>query len=378
MSKCPRCFTELPLTQAWMCATGRCAPAADAPRGVTGPIQTIEVPAGGTRLPSDEPATCTSCKGAMVEVCTVPTCRFTLPPGWRETPSTCVVMAGARGSGKSMYIAVLVKQLEQFGELAGIRVSPATHPSATLYSTVYEKPLFEQRGMLPPTPPLSNADGHQREPLVLEFAPRAGARHYLALRDVGGEDLEAASLDLENLQFLSNADSVLFLFDPLSLPDVREQLFGIVPMPATPVSGESAAVLDNILRLIRGRRPRLALVLSKFDVLQAMRDVHGADLSLIMQNTGVAFARELGWRGHYAERDGQLLHEEIRSLLQWLGVSWLVTAMERLSVQQGIDQRFFAVSALGDSPDGAYLHDRGIAPFRCLDPIRWILAGRAL
>lgn len=377
MSKCPRCFTELPSTQAWMCVSGDCTPATGAPRGVTGPIRTVERPVQGTETPDPGPPTCGKCDGATVEVCTVRSCRFVLPPGWRETPSTCVVMAGARATGKSMYIAVLVKQLEQFGEIAGIRVSPATRTSAALYSTVYEKPLFEQRGMLAPTGRISNADAYQHEPLVLEIAPRIGARHYLVLRDVGGEDLEANALDVANLGFVANADGVLFLFDPLSLPDVREQLMGLVSTPPTQVSGESVAVLDNVLRLIEGRHPRLALVLSKFDVVQAMRDVRGSDLSRIMQNTGAAFVREPGWRGPYAEQDGRLLHEEIRSLLQWLGVGWLATAMERLS-HQGLDQRFFAVSALGDSPDGAYLHDRGIAPFRCLDPIRWMLAGRAL
>lgn len=377
MSKCPRCFTELASAQAWMCISGSCSPEANAPRGVTGPVRTVESSLRATELPDPGPPTCASCHGPAVEVCTVRSCRFVLPPAWREAPSTCVVMAGARATGKSMYIAVLVKQLEQFGEMAGIRVSPATHASSALYSTIYQKPLFEQRGMLAPTGRISNTDAYQHEPLVLEIAPRIGARHYLVLRDLGGEDLEANPLDLANLGFVANADSILFLFDPLSLPDVREQLVGLVSIPATQVSGESIAVLDNVLRLIEGRRPRLALVLSKFDVVQAMCDVRGSDLSRIMQNRGAAFVREPGWRGPYAEQDGQLLHEEIRSLLQWLGVGWLATAMERLSLQHGLDQRFFAVSALGDAPDGAYLNDRGIAPFRCLDPIRWILSGRA-
>jgi hypothetical protein len=177
---------------------------------------------------------------------------------------------------------------------------------------------------------------------------------------------------------LENADGVLFLFDPLSLRDVRDQLIGLVPLPDVWDPEKPRVVLSNILRLIEGRRPRLALAMSKFDVLQAMRSVDGGDLSRIMQNTGAAFAREPGWRGPYPEHDGRLLHEEIRSLLHWVGAGWLVTAMERLEIQQGIDQRFFALSALGDAPAGRYLHDRGITPFRCLDPIRWMLTGRAL
>ena len=33
--------------------------------------------------------------------------------------------------------------------------------------------------------------------------------------------------------------------------------------------------------------------------------------------------------------------------------------------------RFFAASALGESPDGKMIHSGGIAPFRVLDPIKW-------
>ena len=376
MVKCPRCFAELPAVQAWMCTSGQCAPGQGAPPGVTGPVQKTERPETGPRPAG--PVTCEKCHGGTVEVCPVKSCRFVLPFGWRETPSTCVVMAGARNAGKSLYIAVLVKQLEQYGELVGIQVAPATRASAKLYHSVYEEPLFAQRGMLVPTGSVQLADAYQREPLVLEFAHRSSARHHLVIRDVAGEDLEADSLDRDTVRVLENADGVLFLFDPLSLRDVRDQLIGLVPLPDVWDPEKPRVVLSNILRLIEGRRPRLALAMSKFDVLQAMRSVDGGDLSRIMQNTGAAFAREPGWRGPYPEHDGRLLHEEIRSLLHWVGTGWLVTAMERLEIQQGIDQRFFALSALGDAPAGRYLHDRGITPFRCLDPIRWMLTGRAL
>ena len=34
--------------------------------------------------------------------------------------------------------------------------------------------------------------------------------------------------------------------------------------------------------------------------------------------------------------------------------------------------RYFAISALGQPPDGNRLNVRGIAPFRCTDPPRWV------
>jgi len=35
--------------------------------------------------------------------------------------------------------------------------------------------------------------------------------------------------------------------------------------------------------------------------------------------------------------------------------------------------RYFAVSALGESPEGDMIHAGGIAPFRVLDPFKWAM-----
>lgn len=75
----------------------------------------------------------------------------------------------------------------------------------------------------------------------------------------------------------------------------------------------------------------------------------------------------------YAEDDGQLLHHEVRSLLQRLNASHIVTAVERPHSGRVLDHRFFVVSALGAPTEGEQLHDHGIASFRCLDPLRWAL-----
>jgi len=68
------------------------------------------------------------------------------------------------------------------------------------------------------------------------------------------------------------------------------------------------------------------------------------------------------------------LHHEVRSLLQKLHAGPIVTAVERPSSGQFLPHRFFVASALGESPNGKSLSARGIAPFRCLDPMRWVMA----
>jgi len=74
----------------------------------------------------------------------------------------------------------------------------------------------------------------------------------------------------------------------------------------------------------------------------------------------------------YLVTDG--LHHEVRSLLQKLHAGPIVTAVERPSSGQFLPHRFFVASALGESPNGKSLNARGIAPFRCLDPMRWVMA----
>lgn len=45
---------------------------------------------------------------------------------------------------------------------------------------------------------------------------------------------------------------------------------------------------------------------------------------------------------------------------------------------RGYYDRYFAVSALGDSPFNPNFNPMSIAPFRCLDPLRWVLSRRGL
>ena len=76
-----------------------------------------------------------------------PVCHYQLPDGWRDGHAICIAMAGARATGKSLYIAVLVKQLELLCENLGVSMEPATRATATAYSTHYETPLFAHRGL---------------------------------------------------------------------------------------------------------------------------------------------------------------------------------------------------------------------------------------
>src|SRR6478752_2898251 len=101
---------------AWMCVSN-CAlhPDSTASAFNGGPVESrpiikLDRPAEAKRNWAPPPVVpCVSCQGETAEVC--PDCHYLLPPGWRNGQAVCVALAGARATGKSVFIGVLVKQL---------------------------------------------------------------------------------------------------------------------------------------------------------------------------------------------------------------------------------------------------------------------------
>src|SRR5699024_4232497 len=120
--------------------------------------------------------------------------------------------------------------------------------------------------------------------------------------------------------------------------------------------------------------PKVAHVLSKIDTMQLLRRVKGAQWATIMSNTGPRIRRDPGLHTRGSARlPGNLLHCKAQSRLSRLGAQGRVTTITRPHTGRALPYRFFAVSALGEAAEGERIHKRGIASFRCLDPVRWVL-----
>jgi hypothetical protein len=377
MVKCPNCFTNLEGLgrAAFVCEQEFCGPrldeAATAYHGSEVRMMRVrEVSAAGI-VPDS--ATCEGCgKPTSTQVC--PVCHYQLPPAWRMMPTLCVAMAGARATGKSFYIAVMKRQLERlFSEGGRTSFDYATPTTRNLYEERYQRPLYEARQVIKPTPRAAQSPA-ERAPLIFRIGVATGGMAHLVIRDVAGEDLERGSLADRAFDFFALADAIIFMVDPLKVRSVQQMLMGLVP--DTGVGADPMVVLNTLLTKLRepGRAPAhvpIAVVLSKFDVLHELACVQGADWSKIMSNHGAAFLRDPSMLSlAYDDRDGRLLHEEIRSLLQRMDAAALVRQVESASPTA----RYFATSSLGQHSLGEDLHPRGISPFRCVDPMKWVLA----
>lgn len=383
LTKCPRCFGLLDdNAYAWTAAPHAPGtryyrdPVASAYFGAeafSGPIHVVNRPRGyAGRLRVSVAEASRALNAPAAEIC--PTCHFILPDGWRAGQATCIAMAGARATGKSLYVAVLVKQLELICESLGVAMEPATPGTAHGYAEHYERPLFEQRGLIPPTVAAHVQASYQREPLVFSIGAWDGVHRYVVLRDVAGEDLEGGDLRAPHFRFFGNADALFFMFDPLRVQEIRDQLHDLLA-PQSWSGGDPRSVLSNLLLAVGDGRPQLCVILSKFDVLRALSEVEGSGWGQVMSNSGAAFMRESPSTRCYDEADGRLLHEEVRSLLKRLHGGSIVAAVENPSTGIRLHHRYFVVSALGQPPVGNRLNPRGIASFRCVDPLRWVMAG---
>lgn len=380
MTKCPRCFNVLP-PDAWAFTeqdptSTSVDPQASAYRGHPVAMGTIaDVHRNVDAPPHWQPdiAEMTARLGATaVEVC--PICHYELPPNWRWGHVTCLAMAGARFTGKTVFIAVMIKRLQRHLEEMGQVLDFANPETQQRYREEYEKPLFEERGLMQATQSARVEASHQHDPLVFSIGRWNGQPHYLSIRDVAGEDLEDPEVGGPEWSFFAAADAVLFLFDPMRVQEVKDQLRDLVPTDHR-TGGDPRDVLRTVMRLIGSGTPQLAVILSKFDALQALRKVSGTAWGQVMSHAGAAFTRDPSLiRGGYDEIDGQLLDAEVRSLLQRLDAGPTLYRPSNPATGGYYDSRFFAVSALGSSPQGNRVGASGISPFRCVDPVRWVLA----
>lgn len=378
MASCNFCFSSVSKVAPTF-ACPQCQPVPDPSRSrimgaqVSGPrVRTFARPAdhrGRWRPPTT--AFCDECGTAMTRCCDA--CHMSLLPQWLDGETLTVALAGGRFTGKTVFIAQGIRTLEQFVVGGGGNLEWIDDAGRKTYRDSYEKILLES--VMPgATSPLASADSTSRTPLAMRVN-RAGRSLNISMRDVAGEDLEADE-HVKFLDVIGRADLIVYLFDPMAVPEVRNALAGLVTMEN--VSQHTALdVLERTLQHVGANSTRLAVCVSKFDLFHTLRTrVPGgpgqaaSGLIEAVQNPAAAMSRDARTPDE-VEEDGPLIDAEIRSLLEYMGAQSFVNGVTNLAERKGIKLRFFAVSALGGPPAMGAVDPQGIAPFRCADPLFW-------
>ncbi|MEX5636346.1 TRAFAC clade GTPase domain-containing protein [Parafrankia sp. FMc2] len=284
-----------------------------------------------------------------------------------------IALIGASGSGKSVYVGVLVRELRTRvgSDFDGLAVEFVGDSSRSHYDKVFRVPLFEEGVTLRMTD--SIRVNRRLEPLLftLKFTSRQRRlrdRLDLAMMvflDTSGEDVLRAEAMSRLARYLDAAAGIVLVVDPLQMPDVREAVTTTVyPQQATR-QVDVVERLGALLRQQRGLGPDkrldtpLAVLLSKIDTLEAILPDQSS------------LSRHAEHAGYYDEADGLLVDQEVRSWIhRWYGEGFVNSVDANFSTS-----RFFGMSALGTAPSTDRKVDRaGIRPRRVEDPLLWLLA----
>lgn len=385
--KCPHCFSRLsPVPTAFMCegsceitvdeqasryrgyqvSSRRIIGAPSAPPGASAPVSQV---------------TCQCQTPTSQEVC--PTCHYPIPKNWRSSRVMCIAYAGARTTGKSLMLAVTKLQLDLVAERHWKSTVNPVGDTAGRFELAYLAPLLKERRMMRASVSMgagdtSGTNNPIRDPFIWQINVPTGSgflSQIISFRDVAGEDLEKRNPALETTGFFSRADAVIVLIDPLSVGEIRDKLHDFISHD-TQIGGDGLHVLQHVLGLMNGgaigQRTKIpvAVALSKFDMIQKLRDLQGSDWSRLMNRPGSPLWRDNSLAtGNYQREDGDLMHEEVKGLLEKMDETSIAALLE-----QNVEQyRLFAVSALGELTEHDRVHPRGITPFRVLDPLKWAL-----
>lgn len=389
-SACPACFVTLHDQEArYRCNSGRCGTVHDPEASRMAGFPVALRPSYGWR-PSDgmprmpEWIPCAQC-GGVCNIHACPTCHRDLPPGWRQADVFTMAVAGARGAGKSVYIAVLIDALLRYAERRARTVVPFTTGTRDIYLDRYYRPLFHENRVLEGTPTLDSGGAYQRDPLIWRVVDARRGDFFVVIRDAAGEDLERATGGVPFLSYMDRADLLVFLFDSLRLPSMTQILAGLIPHVDQGRLGMTAdQVLPTVLQQLQSGGTDVALTFSKFDAFHELPKADAEPYARVMGNPAARFNRDdtdnrpVGPAQAEAARsafveDVMFLDQEVRSLFRMIREESVTLQVDQ-AVQSGRARSalHFAVSAVGETPQHAdRLTERGISPFRVLDPLLW-------
>jgi hypothetical protein len=332
-------------------------------------------PDRGRRIGPEVEAQCPHCFGRTgIRLC--PNCHSILPANFTAS-SPMFGLVGVRGSGKTVLLSVLSKELtSSVARRFGAAIDTVGSSALLARLDGYRKNLAPGgSGSLPrPTDAFTKAE---TVPAVFEWQmTKQGwglgtgtASTILSFYDTAGEDL--ATLDRAREQhYLAATDGLILLLDPFGLPANRDTALarGVNPenLRDTPMQVLTAVTgmlreADRIGPSKKIKRP-LAVVLAKIDAF--FSEVGPDDpIRKLPANRPV-----------FDEQESLDLHHHVEALVDRWGGDDLLRHLQH----NYKNYRFFVASALGAEPKYASgrVDSRGLRPHRVAEPLLWLMADR--
>ena len=321
---------------------------------------------------------CPECHQKLsTKVC--PYCGFTLPYSIGTIDSYPISIIGAKESGKSNYVAVLIDELKnKVGGAFNCSLMASGDSTIARYRQQFYNPLFRNRVCVQGTDagevtPLIYSLLFEREVKRGFFGRKESLTKAISLTfyDAAGENFDTKQ-DMDTFtKYLAHSSGIILLLDPLQLPAVRQELEGKIRLPQE--NTDVTDLLDRTIEVIREQTGNMdmkrkiqipiAVSFTKIDSVQGM-----IDDSSCLKNDSTHIQKRA-----FDKVDFEQVNEEMKSLVdEWMGEE-LINKVSANFENYG----FFGLSALGSNPD----MDNKIPkfrPFRVADPFLWILSQQRL
>ncbi|GEM_PF-1037179 len=321
------------------------------------------------RLRRRPPQPPTNAQGHRLTRKLCPHCKKELPVTAGAQESLIIGMIGAKFSGKSHYVASLIKQMQErvCADMQAALI-PMSDETQNRYQQEFYNPLFKnglEIAMTVGTPPPLIYDLTLDGRLWGEERNRAIT---LALYDTAGENFDKEDKVQEMVEYLRHASGIIFLVDPLQVPAVREAMPSSITLPNQDQAAEPKNALSRVFvelkkaGVVTGVDPLptpVAVALTKCDVLR--------DQNLIAPNR--LWSAEMRHAGYFDRQ----LNEDITGMMGEYVWQWS-PGVDSIVRRQFSRHAFFGVSATGCASDKQTRRYKYISPWRVEDPLLWLLA----
>jgi len=287
-----------------------------------------------------------SVRMGAVRIC--PHCDMKQPNNVMGSSSYTIAIVGDGDSGKSHYLASLIHQLRHGPALQVIGCNAIIGQGNTdqLFYSNYYVPYFMNMNK---RQVLSTQHSVVPEPLLYELV-FPDKRVNLLFYDASGEDIINPNQFFQFSSYILNASAIIFLVDPMSIPEVVKSLPAHLHESSTELL-RKAQIMNRMISTLKQHHSRspngnlripIAITISKSDLLEfvASSKLHGTHLET---------------------------NQEVQDFLRRFGDTNLLKASESFETVS-----FFAVSATGWLADANGIFP-SIEPRRCLEPLLWIL-----
>lgn len=313
---------------------------------------------------------CEECGNPLVtKVC--PRCGGELPLNIGSAKSYPIAIIGAKETGKSNYVAVLINQLRnEVGRAFDCALMACGDRTLNRYQREFYDPLYRHRTCV------RGSDAGDVDPLIysLIFRRKGGLFRKnvndavsLTFFDTAGENLNSIDSMQTFNRYLYHASGIILLLDPLQIPAVRDRLEGRIRLPEE--NTDVNTILNRTVEIIRTGTGQtsmkkkidipLAVSFTKIDAIDELLDPASC---LKNESTHIR-------DGVFNRADFQNANEEMQSLVD----SMLGEQLYQMVSTQFSSFAFFGLSALGSNPDMDNKIPK-LRPFRVADPFLWLLA----